>query len=982
MIEESPTILNDVLNTAIDTISRFKVFPDRTWHIELYSAGCLELYGYSIEELMTDQMLWISRIFPEDLENVFSQVFEKIFAAETTTVEYRFRHKSNTIRWIRCNLTSRYDRSNQCWIVTTIDTDVSALKLTEDDLVRELNCSQIMEQGLMRIRQSLSLSEILDATVTEVREFLHTDRVVIYQSYPQGGGRTISESIGSGWTPMLGRYLNDSGLTDCTSEYLQGRFQATEDIHAAGLSDCYIQFMVEFQIRANLVIPIISEDQLLGLISAQHCSAPRLWRQDEIGLIEKLANAVALAMQQAHRHEQIQKSEERLLHLTENVPGMIYSYITHPDGSDAFTHVGDRCREILEVEPEMLLESSAILWNKIHLEDVPALRKSMADCIEAGLPIWSSEYRIITSSGSLKWLRGIARPKLQDNGDIIWDGFKEDISDRKHAEELLELQNRWLSCVAIDEPLSATLELLIGLIEYQLVGGICSVLLIDGQNRLNQIAAPNLPPEYSKTFNGIPVSEGVGSCGTAAFRRQLVITSDIATDPLWENFKHLALPHGLKSCWSMPIFARDREQVLGTFCIYYREVRQPSAQEIDIIKMAAISAGIAINRHLSKVTIQDQLQQEQFLYRHLQQELVDREQAEADLREGEEKYRFIVETAEEGIWKIDSNNNTTFVNQSMAEMLGYSIDEMIGMSIFEFMDTEAQELALRNIDLGRQGIKVKVDFKYRRRDGSDLWANLSANPTFNQQGEYLGAITVINDITAQHELDRIKDEFISVVSHELRTPLTAIRGALGILRTGIYDKQPEKAKHMLEIALNNTDRLSRLVNDILDLERLESEQAQLTMEICQVNDLMQQSIESVQEIASQSAVTLDYTPLSGEIWAGADAIMQALINLLSNSIKFSPEGSTVWLSAEVQDENIRFAIKDRGRGIPPDHLEKIFGRFQQVDISDARQKGGTGLGLSICKSIVQQHGGQIWAESILGEGSTFYFTLPVDRADR
>ncbi|MBD2356451.1 PAS domain S-box protein [Tolypothrix sp. FACHB-123] len=242
---------------------------------------------------------------------------------------------------------------------------------------------------------------------------------------------------------------------------------------------------------------------------------------------------------------------------------------------------------------------------------------------------------------------------------------------------------------------------------------------------------------------------------------------------------------------------------------------------------------------------------------------------------------------------------------------------------------------------------------------------------------------IVQDISDRHQIDQMKDEFIAVVSHELRTPLTAINGALGMLIAGVFDKRPERVKEMLTIAANNCDRLVRLVNDILDLERLESGKTQLVMESCQVADLMQQAIEAVQAIATQEGITLEFKPLFVTITAAPDAIVQTLINLLSNAMKFSPKNSIVWLTAELENSfdnsDILFCVKDQGRGIPKDKLETIFGRFQQVDVSDARQKGGTGLGLAICKSIVQQHRGQIWVESVVGEGSNFYFTLPLSQ---
>lgn len=169
----------------------------------------------------------------------------------------------------------------------------------------------------------------------------------------------------------------------------------------------------------------------------------------------------------------------------------------------------------------------------------------------------------------------------------------------------------------------------------------------------------------------------------------------------------------------------------------------------------------------------------------------------------------------------------------------------------------------------------------------------------------------------------------------------------------------------------------RLVNDILDLDRLESNKVELIKQWCDAAALMHQSVKTLQPLAEGNQITLSFSSPELQIWADPDRIVQTLVNLLSNAIKFSPPNSTVTLSASSLADLVLFQVKDRGRGIPADKLETIFGRFQQVDASDSRQKGGTGLGLAICRSIVQQHGGRIWVESELGKGSTFYFTLPI-----
>lgn len=240
-------------------------------------------------------------------------------------------------------------------------------------------------------------------------------------------------------------------------------------------------------------------------------------------------------------------------------------------------------------------------------------------------------------------------------------------------------------------------------------------------------------------------------------------------------------------------------------------------------------------------------------------------------------------------------------------------------------------------------------------------------------------------LTERSQLDTLKDEFISTVSHELRTPLTSIRGALGLLSSGVIGDVDAKALNLLRIALTNTDRLIRLINDILDIERMESGRSALQIRRISLRELCKQAIETMTPMADASSVLLELVPginaqntaNDGLFFDGdPDRILQVLTNLLSNAIKFSPTGSTVRVHTEANTDSILLRVSDEGRGVPSDKLDTIFDRFQQVEPSDARQKGGTGLGLSICRSIVQQHSGSIWAQRNIGPGTTFYVMLP------
>lgn len=230
------------------------------------------------------------------------------------------------------------------------------------------------------------------------------------------------------------------------------------------------------------------------------------------------------------------------------------------------------------------------------------------------------------------------------------------------------------------------------------------------------------------------------------------------------------------------------------------------------------------------------------------------------------------------------------------------------------------------------------------------------------------------------EVDSVKDEFISTVSHELRTPLTSIRGALGLLSAGLLGNVDAKAQNLLRIASSNTERLIRLINDILDLERMESGRAPLKLRRCSILDLAREAVDTMSPMAEGNGLKIELVcraPRESIYFdADPDRILQVLTNLLSNAIKFSPAGTAIGVQIDSDLNSVLLKVVDRGRGIPADKLEAVFGRFQQVEASDASKKGGTGLGLAICRSIIQQHGGALWAQANeSGPGTTLWLQL-------
>lgn len=358
-------------------------------------------------------------------------------------------------------------------------------------------------------------------------------------------------------------------------------------------------------------------------------------------------------------------------------------------------------------------------------------------------------------------------------------------------------------------------------------------------------------------------------------------------------------------------------------------------------------------------------------------DISDRKQVEEALRQSEAKFRFLSEGSPVGIFMTNTQGDYIYTNPRFQGICGCTFDETLGNGWIQFIHPEdREEVTAEWAKVSSQRQEYSAEVRYIRKDGIIRFGRVLSAPIFSVADEFVGYVGTVEDITDSRSIEIMKKEFISIVSHELRTPLAAIRGSLGLLASGVLKNKPETSQQMLDIAVHDTERLVRLVNDILDLERLESQKVKLNQQWCDGLKLMRQSVETLQSLATQSNITLFVEPTSVQVWGDSDRITQTLVNLISNAIKFSPPETKVTLSIQDQTDQVLFEVKDQGRGIPADKLQKIFGRFQQIDASDSRQKGGTGLGLTICKSIVQQHKGKIWVESIVGEGSTFYFTLP------
>ena len=347
------------------------------------------------------------------------------------------------------------------------------------------------------------------------------------------------------------------------------------------------------------------------------------------------------------------------------------------------------------------------------------------------------------------------------------------------------------------------------------------------------------------------------------------------------------------------------------------------------------------------------------------------------------EYLHILDSLGSGVLALDLEGQVLFLNRRMGELLGVKPAEWHGRP--------GQELAQRVKELAGSVPSLRLEVPAENqivnsreiewRDGNNLrYYREDTAALRDAAGRVTGYLFAYHDISREKTIDRMKSDFIAVASHELRTPMTSIKGSVDLILSGFAGDTSPEMQELLEIAQKSCDRLVRLVNDILDLAKIESGQMKLTRVSSDITEVVVRSICAVKPLADRNEIRLRVErpqPLP-PVELDPDRIEQVITNLLSNAVKFSPPQNEVLVEIIPVDGSVQCSVIDRGSGIPEKDLKRIFGKFQQL--SEGRKRGGTGLGLAITQALVEEHGGTIWVESVVGEGSRFIFRLPAPSA--
>ncbi|MEM9539188.1 MAG: PAS domain S-box protein [Cyanobacteria bacterium P01_E01_bin.42] len=868
------------------------------------------------------------------------------------------------------------------------------------------------------------------------------------------------------------------GVGFCGTAAFRGEVTIVADIATDPLWQDYRDLALAHHLQASWSAPIFgSEGTVLGVFGIYYRERRSPQTQDIKGL-RQLANIAGIAIEQfrttqaltqlnrelerrvLERTAALQDAQTQFRRMTENVPGMIYRYVLHPDGTDEITYVGSQVREIFELEPETALQDVRRVWARIHPEDLLWLGDAVRVSAETLQPFTSS-YRLFLPEKGLRWVQNMSHVERLNNGDVVWDGIVVDISDRKIVEQELSLKQNHLQAlldniphlawikdeqsrfIAVNQPFAevcgVSAEALVGKNDYDIWPVELARAYRDDDFQVLRSERRKVVEERVSFAN-----ETLGWLETTKtpFRNangKVAGTVGIATDitdrkeaeqqlqELSERLE-LAIQSAQMGIWEYDIISDRLAWDDRMFAIYgvrpedFSGTHRNWEQQVHPDDLERALPHLAVDRHrptkefrilrpdgevrhiFSSAFIKRNEQDQPIASVGINLDISDRKQAELALEQEVLRRTTIFNTSSDGIHIIDIKGHLIEANASFLRMLGYTEEEAKHLSVADWdAQWTREELQEKILSYPWDTSEIwTLDTLHQHKDGSIFPVEISiCGMEWNRQ---LSLICISRDISERKQAEsqlqrtneellratRLKDEFLANMSHELRTPLNAILGMSESLQEGLLGAVNAKQLQALKIVERSGAHLLELINEILDLAKIEAGRVELGPASVAVTELCQLSLTFIkqQALGKRIQLHLELPPNLPDIWVDKRRIRQVLINLLSNAVKFTPaEGrialEVVSLPSDTtrKQRYLRFSVTDNGIGITPENLKKLFQPFVQVDSALNRQYEGTGLGLALVKRIVELHGGEVAVTSKVGVGSCFSIELPYITAE-
>jgi PAS domain S-box-containing protein len=793
--------------------------------------------------------------------------------------------------------------------------------------------------------------------------------------------------------------------------------------------------LIQRGVKSLLLIPVAAAGGLLAVLQLEEVKATRHFTPGEIELAQTLANQAAVALQNARQYDETQVALSKLSQRTERLAFLNrYSVavtasldlrtILH-DAAEQITQLFqvDHCgmvlfdderrygrveaeypdhgaagmRILLENDPleEELLTRRAPVVVDDTLADPrlsPGLRETFArlDIQSILITPFISQGQVIGSFSldAMQAPRRFTAEEIelcqiiaaQTSAAITNARFAEELEarvaartqeverERERVEILLQITTELSSSLDLDRVLARALQLVTEAVNAPQG----SIFMIDLQSdQLIYRAALGRARPLALGGEPAPFKRGEGLVGWVIKNRQPVVIDNLDTDPRWKKFERHQGRH--KSALAVPLMAN--EDALGAMILLSPQYGAFDEDQLRLVAAAANQVGAAINNAELYRLIRDQAERLGNLLRNQQVEGT--------------KMRSIVEGIADGVLVADADGQIILFNVACERVLGISREEIVGRPVTEFVGIYGAA--------GRRWIEAITQWSLdpaSYRPGEFLAERLELEdqriisvhlaPVTTGE-EYLGSVSVIRDITRDVEVDRLKSEFVTNVSHELRTPMTSIKGYADILLMGAVGALNEQQAKFVEVIKDNADRMTMLVNDLLDISRIESGKAELVRRPVHIGEVLQSVIDTlrgrIDEEHKPMTLRVEAPPDLPEIVVDRERITQAIMNLAENAFSYTPAGGTVTLQARVDDERQEMVVEvtDTGMGVAPEDQPRLFDRFYRGEQALVTATAGTGLGLSIARQLTEMHGGRLWlVASEVGKGSTFALALPLN----
>jgi PAS domain S-box-containing protein len=634
------------------------------------------------------------------------------------------------------------------------------------------------------------------------------------------------------------------------------------------------------------------------------------------------------------------------------------------------SHLSEEWYRVYGFDPEKGMPDWEERLNRVHPQDRAKWQGTIDGAIREKSD-YEVEFRILLPDGTVKYIQTVGHPVLNASGDLTeFVGSATDITERKRAEVLLAGEKRLLEMIAKGDSRELVLDGACLLVEELASGSLCSILLLDASaNCLRHGAAPSLPRAYTEAIDGIAIGPSVGSCGTAAYKAEPVIVSDIATDPLWADFRNLALAHELRACWSTPILS-SAGRVLGTFATYYSQPRIPGPQERNIIERIT---------HLGSIAIE-------------------RKQAEETLRRSEGYLAEAQGLTGTGSWAWNvAGRRSIYWSQENYRLFGFDPEGGIPSDevFYQRVHPEDRDRVRRNVfvENPNEGSHFDVDFRIILPGGAIKYVRSTGHPVRNSSGDLLEYVGTSIDVTerkrAEEERERLRQaqadlarvnrvttmgELTASLAHEVNQPIAAaLTNANTCLRWLTRDVPDlEEAREAAMRIVKDQTRAAEIVSRL----RLVFSKGIPQRELVDVNEVIREMIVLLRGETTRYSISVR-TELAAdlpEVMGDRVQLQQVLMNLMINGIDAmkevdGPRELTV-KSQHTEKEGLVVSVTDTGVGLPGHQAEKIFNAFFTT------KPHGTGMGLRISQSIVESHGGRLWAADNSTRGASFCFTLP------